>query len=85
MKPKCYYKGYHLACITSAMDDGTFQARVAIMTLDAQRTRSQRFIDLEVFRDEAQADLRAIAGGKEWIEAQLRREQLEAPTNFAAL
>ena len=85
MKPKCFYKGYHLACITSSTDNGLYRARVAVMALDGERTRSQRFIDLETFRDETEADVRAIVGGKEWVESQLRNEKLDAPTNFAAL
>jgi hypothetical protein len=85
MQTKCFYKGYHLACITTPADNGMFRARVAVMALSADRTRSQRFIDMETFPDESQADARALTGGKEWVEAQLRREQLEAPTNFAAL
>ena len=65
MKQKCFYKGYHLACITTPFDNGMYQARVAVMALSMDRTRSQRFIDLENFFDEGEADVRAIDGGKE--------------------
>ena len=85
MNSNSYYKGYHMACISSATDNGGFRARVAVMALDGQRTRSQRFLDMEVFPDRPQADARALAGGMEWIDAQLIREQLETPTNFLGL
>jgi hypothetical protein len=85
MKPKCFYRGYHLACISTQTDNGHYRARVAVMALDGERTRSQRFLDMETFGNEAEADERAIAGGKEWIDGQLHRERLDLPTNFAPL
>jgi hypothetical protein len=85
MKPRFLHQDYHLAAITTKTDDGKFRARVAIMALSGDRTRSQRFLDFETFDTEAQADERAIAGGKEWIDTHIRHESLGSNTNFAIL
>jgi hypothetical protein len=61
MKEKFPHKGYHLAATTTKTDDWMFRARVAIMALSGERTRSQRFVDFERFATEGEADERAIA------------------------
>ena len=72
MNPPVLYKGYQLATTTTRdADDDLYQARVAIVTLSGDRPRSQRFVDFETYTDRETADARAIAGGKEWIDAHL--------------
>jgi hypothetical protein len=85
MKARYLHLGYHLAAITTKTEDGRFRARVAIMALSGDRTRSQRFVDFEVFSTEALADERAIAGGREWIDTHTMQERLGADTNFSVL
>ncbi|MGH8264271.1 MAG: hypothetical protein ACRET4_12385 [Steroidobacteraceae bacterium] len=79
------YKGYIFTDMTTRTDDARYKARVAIMALDGSRTRSQRFLDLETFRTEAEASARALAGAMEWIDAQAGPDRLALPTNFSAL
>lgn len=87
MQLKCFHEGYYLASMTTANGDGAgkYRARVAIMVLDGERTRSQRFVDFEDFSDEAEANERAIAGAKEWIDLQLRQSRIALRTDFASL
>ena len=85
MKVKCFYRGYYLGPMSSPADDGRYRARVAIMSLDSNRTRSQRFLDMETYPTEIEADERAIAGGKEWIDTQMKQERLALPTDFAPI
>jgi hypothetical protein len=74
MKQKSLYRGYYISSLTTLNDEGRFEARVAIMALDGERTRSQRFLDLEHFATEEEADERALAAAKEFIDAQLDRD-----------
>jgi hypothetical protein len=46
---------------------------VAIMALDGDKTRSQRFVDFGLFASKDQADEHAIEAGKEWIDVQLKQ------------
>jgi hypothetical protein len=85
MNTRFIHRDYHVLATTTRTDDGKFLARVAIMALSGDRTRSQRFVDFEAFDTEAQADERAIAGGKEWIDVHIRHERLASDTNFAIL
>ena len=73
---RCLYRGYYLAPVTIEVDNGRFQARVAVIALDGVRTRSQRFVDLQEFATKAEADAYAIEGGKGWVDSQLRKEQV---------
>ena len=79
------YKGYQLATMTTRNDDGSYQARVAIMLASAARPCSQRFADFETFLDRAEAEERAIEGGKAWIDDQLALAGRSFPTDFATL
>jgi hypothetical protein len=79
------YKGYTFAGMSTQTEGGRFRARVAIMSLDGSRTRSQRFLDLETFRTEAEANKRAMAAAVEWIDAESGKDQLGLPTNFGVL
>jgi len=67
------------------MDNGRYRARVAIIALDGTRTRSQRFIDLEVFPSRAEAGDRVVTVARAWIDANAGHDQLALPTNFSPL
>ena len=73
MSARGIYRGYTFADVSTAMENGRYRARVAIMALDGSRTRSQRFLDLEVFPTRA------------WIDANAGTDQLALPTNFSPL
>jgi len=77
------YKGYTFADVSTAMENGRYRARVAIMALDGSRTRSQRFLDLEVFPTRAEAGDRVVAVARAWIDANAGSDQLALPTNFS--
>lgn len=85
MNTRCIYKGYTVADVTTAMDDGRFQARAAIMSLNGERTRSQRFLDLETFRTSEEAHARTMQVAKAWIDALPAADRLALPTNFSPL
>lgn len=87
LRPRCVYKGYLLATMTTAEGDGVgpYRARVAVVVLDGQRTRSQHFVDFELFDDEGDANGRALSGGKEWVDLQLRQSRHAFATDFAPL
>ena len=55
------------------------------MALDGTRTRSQRFIDLEVFATRDDASERVVTVARAWIDANAGHDQLALPTNFSAL
>jgi hypothetical protein len=79
------YKGYTFADVSTAMENGRYRARVAIMALDGSRTRSQRFIDLEIFHTREEAGERVVAVARAWIEANAGRDQLALPTTYSPL
>ena len=85
MKPAGSHNGHMFVCVSTQTDTGKFRARVAIMALDGSRTRSQRFLDLETFPTEADANDRATAAAKAWIDANAENDRLALPTKFAAL
>jgi hypothetical protein len=62
------YKGYLLSCAPMQLDDGRFQARVGIASMDAQKTRAQRFLDLGYFDTEAEAAAHAREAGMKWVD-----------------
>jgi hypothetical protein len=65
------YKDYLLSCAPLLLDDGLYQARVAITYLGGQRTRSQRFLDLDTFATECEAVAAAHAAGIEWVDREV--------------
>jgi len=79
------YKGYTFADVSTALDNGRYRARVAIMALDGSRTRSQRFLDLEIFPTPEEAGERVVNVARAWIDANAGTDQLSLPTNFSAL
>lgn len=52
----CLYKGYYLTAGSIRSDNGRYQARVAVTALAGEKTRSQRFLDLDQFATEAEPD-----------------------------
>ena len=85
MSARGIYKGYTFADVSTPTESGRYHARVAIMALDGTRTRSQRFIDLEIFRTRAEAGERVMTVARAWIDANAGRDQLALPTNFSPL
>ena len=85
MSARGIYKGYTFADVSTPLDNGRYRARVAIMALDGTRTRSQRFIDLEVFASLNEAGERVVAVARAWIDANAGTDQLALPTNFSPL
>jgi hypothetical protein len=79
------YRGYTFADVSTPVENGRYRARVAIMALDGSRTRSQRFIDLEVFPTLEEAGARVVAVARAWIDANEGHDQLALPTNFAPM
>jgi hypothetical protein len=69
------YRDYHLSCRPMVLEDGTFQARVAIICLSGDKTRSQRFLDLEIFASEEVAIERARTVGMDWIDANAKSNE----------
>ena len=85
MGARAIYKGYTFADVSTPTESGQYRARVAIMALDGARTRSQRFIDLEVFRTSVEANERVVTVARAWIDANADDDKLALPTNFSAL
>ena len=85
MSARAIYKGYTFADVSTRTESGQYRARVAIMALDGTRTRSQRFLDLEVFHTSAEANERVVTVAKAWIDADAGSDRLALPTNFSAL
>ena len=62
------YKGYLLSCSPMQLDDGRYQARLGITSMDSRKTRAQRFLDLDVFDTESEAAAHAKAAGMKWVD-----------------
>jgi hypothetical protein len=71
--------------VSTPTENGRYRARVAILALDGERTRSQRFIDLEVFPTRAEAGERVVKVARAWIDANADQDELALPTNFSPL
>ena len=65
------YRDHLLSCSAVPMDDGRYQARVAIAAISGDRTRAQRFLDLDAFATEDEALAHAGQAGCEWVDEQL--------------
>ena len=85
MSARGIYKGYTFADVSTQLENGRYRARVAIMALEGTRTRSQRFIDLEVFHTRAEAGERVVKVARAWIDANAGHDELALPTNFSPL
>jgi hypothetical protein len=62
------YKGYLLSCSPTQRGEGLFQARLSITALASDKTRAQRFFDLECFASESEAAAHAKAVGMKWVD-----------------
>ena len=85
MNARGIYKGYTFADVSTPMENGRYRARVAILALDGTQTRSQRFIDLEVFKTREEANERVITVARAWIDENAGNDRLALPTNFTLL
>lgn len=85
MSARGIYRGYTFADVSTPVENGRYRARVAIMALDGSRTRSQRFLDLEVFSSLEEAGERVVAVARAWIDANAFKDQLALPTNFSPM
>ena len=74
MSMRSFYRDYLLTCQPMRQLDGRFQARVVITSLAGDRTRSQRFFDLEVFDSEDAAVEHARESGMKWIDDNHHRQ-----------
>lgn len=83
MNPRHLYQGYVFTDVSTRTEDGRYRARVAIVSLDGTRTRSQRFIDLEVFPTHEAALERIAVVARAWIDAETDKDRLALPTNFS--
>lgn len=66
------YRDHLLSCSAVPTDDGRYQARVAVAAIGGERTRAQRFLDLEVFDSEDAALAHAKQAGCEWVDKRFR-------------
>ena len=71
---RSFYRNHLLSCQPMRHDDGRFQAHVVVTSLGGDKTRSQRFIDLELFGSEAQAVERARQAGMDWLDVHLESQ-----------
>jgi len=55
------------------------------VTIGTERTRTQRFIDLETFAKEDDARRRAIAAARAWIDEEESNDKLALPTGLVPL
>ncbi|MEQ1686035.1 MAG: hypothetical protein ABL916_20505 [Burkholderiaceae bacterium] len=74
MTVRSFYRDYMLTCQPMSQPDGRFQARVVITSLAGDRTRSQRFLDLDLFDSEEAAIEHARQSGMEWIDVNHHRQ-----------
>jgi len=79
------YKDHRLTAVSTLDFDGTYRSRVALTVVRLGRPLSQRFVDFESFATKAEADERAIKGGKRWIDDQQRIASAAFPTEFDTL
>lgn len=69
MTTRSFYRDYVLSCQPMQLDDGRYQARVAITSMHPNKTCAQRFLDLESFDSREDALERARQAGMDWIDA----------------
>jgi hypothetical protein len=88
LKDRVFYRGHMLGINPTPTDNGKFRSRVVIIAMGGERTRSQTFLDLEVFSEEGPAIERARQAGSEWVDAALLAagdyEGLPPSTGFGA-
>ena len=66
---RIFYRDYLLSCQPLRLDSGGFQPRVVVTSMAGDKTRSQRFVDLdESVATEDAAIERARRAGMEWVD-----------------
>ncbi len=83
MNSRYVYQGYAFTDVSTRTEDGRYRARVAIVSLDGTRTRSQRFIDLDIYPTPEEALDRLSAAARRWIDSETDKDRLSLPTNFS--
>ncbi len=73
LEKRLTYRGHILNCHPEALDDGRFQARVAIACVGTPAQRSQRFLDLETCGTIEAAVVRARQVGMAWVDRECSR------------
>lgn len=68
LRTRTFYRDHLLSHQPTRDDAGRFQARVAITYLGGEKTRAQRFLDLEAFDSEQEAIDRGRAAGIAWVD-----------------
>ncbi len=72
MTNRIFHRGYMLSCQAKRLDDGRHRALCVVIAMSGDKTRSQTFLDLDVFDSPEAALARAAQAGTEWVDAQLR-------------
>lgn len=65
---RSFYRGYMLTCQPMRLDDGSYQARVAITSMQPDKTRAQRFLDLDPFESHEASVEGALRAGMDWVD-----------------
>lgn len=73
MSARSFYRDYLLTCQSAPQPNGRYQARVVITSLAGDRTRSQRFLDLDMFASAEAAIEHARQAGMEWVDVNHQR------------
>lgn len=66
-----FHRDHLLSCRPFQLEDGRWQARVAIAAISGHKTLAQRFFDLEVFDDQVLAVAAAHEAGVAWVDKML--------------
>jgi len=69
MTTRSFYRDYMLSCQPMQLDNGRYQARVAITSMHPNKTCAQRFLDLESFDSREDAVERSRQAGMDWVNA----------------
>ena len=72
MTSRLFHRGYMVSCRAEPLENGRHQALCVVIAMGGDKTRSQIFLDLEVFDLPEAALARAAQAGTDWVDAQLR-------------
>jgi hypothetical protein len=65
---RTFYRDYMLSVRPQLLDDGRYQAKVAIAAMGGLKTQAQRFLDLDTFDSHDDAVAFAREAGMQWID-----------------
>jgi hypothetical protein len=65
---RSFYRDHMLSYRPKLLQDGRFQAQVAISAMGGLKTQAQRFLDLETFDSHDEAVAFARESGMQWID-----------------